>query len=77
MKASRRVQEAWHKGQLYSLLDMKDKAFDLLFLGSEKSYLRLKNSLFYKNLRQDPRYQKNLTKLKRKYEELLTIFNGF
>ncbi|MEN8221824.1 MAG: hypothetical protein ABFR36_01085, partial [Acidobacteriota bacterium] len=64
----------WYKGQLYSLLDNKDKAFEYLSQGSEDSYLRLKNNPFYENLRKDPRYQKVLSKLKKRYDEFLKIF---
>ena len=67
----------WRKGQLYSLLGMKDEALKLISEGSEDSYLSLLNYPFYKNLLRDPRYRKILDKLKEKYENFSKIFKEF
>jgi serine/threonine protein kinase/Tfp pilus assembly protein PilF len=63
------AKDTWYGLQIYSILDMKDKAFELLENNIEIKYLRLKNNPFYDNLRNDPRFQKVLSKAKKLYEE--------
>lgn len=57
--------------QIFSILDMKDKAFELLDNNIENRYLRLLNNPLYDNLRDDPRFATVLKKAKDLYEERL------
>ncbi|MCK4835625.1 MAG: protein kinase [Candidatus Aminicenantes bacterium] len=63
------TKDTWFGLQIYSILNMKDKAFELLDKDIETRYLRLKNIPFYDNLRGDPRFQMVLRKAKEVYEE--------
>jgi len=65
------AKDTWYGLQIYSVLNMKDKAFELLDKNIEKRYLRLKNNPLYDNLRDDPRFAKVLKKAKKLYEDLL------
>jgi non-specific serine/threonine protein kinase len=67
----------WRKGQLYSLLGMKDEALKLISEGSEDSYLRLLKHPFYKNLQGEKRYKDLLQKLKIEYELMLKFYKEF
>jgi non-specific serine/threonine protein kinase len=68
-------------GPIYSLLGMKDKAIKYIEDQAKKeyehyqySYLLLKNSPFYDNLRDDSRFKEIMRKQKQKYEERLKKF---
>jgi len=68
-------------GLIYSLLSMKDKAIKYIedqvnkdYEHYQYSYLLLKNSPFYDNLRDDARFKEIIRKQKQKYEERLKKF---
>jgi len=68
-------------GLIYALLNMKDKAIKYIEDQANKdyehyqySYLLLKNSPFYDNLRDDARFEEIVRKQKHKYEERLKKF---
>ena len=63
---------------IYSLLGMKDEAIEFMLKSIEEgqrySYIRLAHHPYYKNLREDPRFQKIMAEAKKTYELLLSKY---
>jgi len=63
---------------VYSLLGMKDEAIEFMLKSMEEgqryAYLKLSHHPYYKNLREDPRFQKIMAEAKKTYELLLSKY---
>jgi len=59
---------------VYSLLGMKDEAIEFMLKSMEEgqvyAYIRLSHNPYYKNIREDPRFQKIMVEAKKTYELL-------
>ena len=65
--------------KIYALLGMKQEALEALKLRKQTepmyvTYLHLKNTPCYDNLRDDPRFQEILEQTKKEYQERLIVF---
>jgi TolB-like protein/Tfp pilus assembly protein PilF/predicted Ser/Thr protein kinase len=72
------TEEMYALEEIYSLLGMKEEAFELMNEGVKRfryPYYSLLNNPFYDNLRDDPRYEEIVQKTKAQHEERLKLYD--
>jgi len=72
------TEEMYALEEIYSLLGMKEEAFELMNEGVKRfkyPYYSLINNPFYANLRDDPRFEEIVQKTKTRHEESLKIYD--